>query len=75
MDINGHERAIEDLQLSHDCVPTLDENMDQIINALAESQKSLKAKSEVCIVFTLNRTFNFIRIFLNKCFPHLNCFV
>ncbi|GFY40264.1 nesprin-1 [Trichonephila inaurata madagascariensis] len=75
VDINGHDRAVEDLQLSHDCVPTLDKNTDEIINNLAEKQKSLKSKSEEYIAFyensvqehdAWNKAVNDIRNWLNS---------
>ncbi|GIX92565.1 nesprin-1 [Caerostris extrusa] len=75
VDINGHDRAVEDLQLSHDCVPTLDKNIDEIISNLAEKQKSLKLKSEEYIAYyenavqehdAWNKTMNDLRNWLNS---------
>ncbi|CAL1291409.1 unnamed protein product [Larinioides sclopetarius] len=75
VDINGHDRAVEDLQLSHDCVPTLDKNIDEIINNLVEKQKSLKSKSEEYIEFyencvqehdSWNKAMNDVRNWLNS---------
>lgn len=50
VDIKGHEQAIDDLQYAANSLPELDKNIDEVISNLAERHKSLKAKSEVCVL-------------------------
>ncbi|XP_035215815.1 nesprin-1-like, partial [Stegodyphus dumicola] len=54
IDIDGHERAIENLQFSADCLPVAVKDIDQTINALANNHASLKQKSEDYISFYEN---------------------
>ncbi|XP_054713817.1 LOW QUALITY PROTEIN: muscle-specific protein 300 kDa-like [Uloborus diversus] len=51
VDVKGHEQAIEDLQFAVDSLPSLDQNIEQIIKDLASKHKILKENCEQYITF------------------------